>query len=489
MTIPDTMSEIANAVRSGVCAAEQIATDALSRIHRAQPAMNAFISTHDDEALADARRIDKARDQGERLGPLCGVPVAVKDNICTKVGVTTCGSRMLSGFESLYDAFAVQRLRQAGAVIVGKTNLDEFGMGSSCEHSASGPTRNPWDTQRVPGGSSGGSAAAVAARLVPGALGSDTGGSVRQPASFCGVVGLKPSYGRVSRSGLVAYGSSLEQVGPLTTTVADSALMLSVIAGHDTNDSTCADRVVPDDLGALHGQLAGVRIGVCEAHFAEGLDAGVAQVVRAALDTLAASGAMLVPVSLPHMKYATACYYLIATAEASGNLARFDGVRYGRRSEDAKDIGDLYSRSRGEFLGLEVQRRLMLGTYALSSGYYDAYYAKALKVRTLVKRDFDAAFAEVDVIASPVAPTTAFARGEKIDNPLSMYLGDVYTIAANLAGLCAVSIPAGFDDAGLPVGLQLQAAPFQESALLNVAHGFQLITDFHRKQPPKVEAV
>ncbi len=443
MTAPATISETADFVRTGACSAEQFVRDALDRIHRSEPTLNAFISVFDEEAVADARRIDSAREKGEPLGRLCGVPIAVKDNICTNAGLTTCGSRMLSSFESLYDAFAVTRLRVEGAIIIGKTNLDEFGMGSSCEHSVHGPTRNPWDARRVPGGSSGGSAAAVAARVVPGALGSDTGGSVRQPASFCGVVGLKPSYGRVSRSGLVAYGSSLDQIGPMATTVTDAALLLSVIAGHDAQDATCAVGAVPDYADGLAGDLTGVRVGVCEAHFADGLDASVARMVREALDTMAARGAVMVPIELPHMKYATACYYLIATAEASGNLARFDGVRYGRRAADVNDVDELYSASRGAFLGAEVQRRLMLGTYALSSGYYDAYYAKALKVRTLVARDFEAAFADVDVIASPAAPTTAFAFGEKSEDPLSMYLGDVYTVAANLAGLCAISIPAG----------------------------------------------
>lgn len=484
MSYPTTLVETAEAVRTGSISAEEIVRHGLECIHQSQAALNAFVSVEDERSLADARSIDRARASGAALGRLCGVPIAIKDNICTDAGITTCGSRMLESFRSLYEAFAVQRLRREGAVIIGKTNLDEFGMGSSCEHSAHGPTRNPWDTRRVPGGSSGGSGAAVGARLVPGALGSDTGGSVRQPASFCGVVGLKPSYGRVSRSGLVAFASSLDQIGPMTTTVPDAALLLQVIAGHDPRDATSAADPVPPYFDCLDGELNGKRIGVCEAHFADGLDAGVSRTVTSALDRMVERGAKLVPIALPHMKYATACYYLIAPAEASGNLARFDGVRYGKRATDATDINRLYSDTRGAFLGAEVRRRLMLGTYALSSGYYDAYYAKALKVRTLVKQDYDAVFANVDVIASPVAPTTAFAFGEKSRDPLSMYLTDVYTVSANLAGLCAISVPAGFDEDGLPVGLQLQGAPGREQELLNVAHGFQLVTDYHSRRPP-----
>jgi len=485
MTGIETITTLAASLAEKERSAEEVVRDTLRRVERAQPVLNAFLSIHGDEAVDVARRIDRARASGEPLGPLAGVPLAVKDNICTRAGTTTCGSRMLESHRSLYDAFVVERLIRAGAIIVGKTNLDEFAMGSSTEHGAFGATRNPWKLDRVPGGSSGGSAAAVAARLVPGALGSDTGGSIRQPAALCGVVGLKPSYGRVSRFGLVAFGSSLDQIGALTLTVEDAALLLGVIAGHDKRDSTSVDRPVPDYMAGLSRDLSGVRVGTCAEHFAEGLDPAVASAVRAAAGVLTERGASVVPITLPHMKYATACYYLIATSEASGNLARYDGVHYGRRTKGRKDIIELYAHSRGEGFGAEVQRRLMLGTHALSSGYYDAYYLKALKVRTLIKRDFAEAFEKVDVIASPVAPTTAFGQGEKLQDPLAMYLGDVYTVSANLAGLCAISVPAGFDDAGLPIGLQLQAAPFQEQTLLAVAHGYQAVTDYHKMAPPE----
>jgi len=488
MTAIDTITTLAASLAKKERSAEEVVRDTLKRIECAQPILNAFLSIHGDEAVDEARRIDRARASGTPLGVLAGVPLAVKDNICTRAGSTTCGSRMLENHRSLYDAFVVERLTHAGAVIVGKTNLDEFAMGSSTEHGAFGATRNPWKLDRVPGGSSGGSAAAVAARLVPGALGSDTGGSIRQPAALCGAVGLKPSYGRVSRFGLVAFGSSLDQIGHLTLTVEDAALLLGVIAGHDDRDSTSVNRPVPDYAAGLNRDLSAVRIGMCDAHFAEGLDPAVAAAVHAAVQVLTGRGASVVPISLPHMKYATACYYLIATSEASGNLARYDGVHYGRRAQGHKDIIDLYSGSRGEGFGAEVQRRLMLGTHALSSGYYDAYYLKALKVRTLIKRDFAEAFEKVDVIASPVAPTTAFRLGEKLQDPLAMYLSDVYTVSANLAGLCAISVPAGFDGADLPIGLQLQAAPFQEKMLLAVAHGYQTATDYHTMVPPELSA-
>ena len=365
---------------------------------------------------------------------------------------------MLRSFHSRYNAHVVERLTAAGAIIVGHTNLDEFAMGSSTEHSAFGVTRNPWDRQRVAGGSSGGSASAVAAGMVPGALGSDTGGSIRQPASFCGVVGLKPSYGRVSRYGLVAFGSSLDQIGPMATNVRDAALLLGVIAGHDERDSTCVDAPVPDYLTALERPLGGVRVGVSQDYFGDGLDADVRDAVRGAIDSLERSGARLVEIDLPHLKYAVACYYIVAPAEASSNLARYDGVHYGHRTDKPKDIIDLYASTRGEGFGAEVKRRIMLGTYVLSSGYYDAYYLKALKVRTLINRDFERAFEQVDVIASPVAPGTAFPIGEKTDDPMTMYLGDIYTLSANLAGICAIRVPCGFDRASLPVGLKSEPA-------------------------------
>ena len=480
---PETASDIADAVSTGRSTAQQNVRRACDRIDAANETLKAFLSHDGDRALARAGAIDEARAKGDSLGPLAGVPLAIKDNMCTTFGTTTAGSRILEPFRSEYDAHVVTRLENAGAIIVGKTNLDEFAMGSSTENSAFATTRNPWDASRVPGGSSGGSAAAVAAGLVPAALGSDTGGSVRQPASFCGVVGLKPTYGRVSRYGLVAYGSSLDQIGPIATTVSDVALLLTVIAGHDKRDSTSVDAPVPDYLASLDQSLAGVRIGVSEEYFGEGLDDEVSRSVRTAIDVLKDAGAEVVSIHLPHLKYAIACYYLIATAEASSNLARFDGVRYGFRADKPKDITDLYASSRGQAFGAEVKLRIMLGTFALSSGYYDAYYLKALAVRTLIKRDFEAAFSQVDVIASPVAPTTAFKFGDKSDDPLAMYLSDIYTISANLSGICAMSLPCGFDSSGLPIGLQLMGPPFGEERLLSVGHQYQRLTDHHTKRP------
>jgi len=484
-TTPGSIASVLDAMQRKECSAVALVRDTLEQIEQTRDTLNAVVSLLPDTALNAARRVDEARAKGTPLGPLAGVPVAVKDNICTGDGTTTCGSRSLADFRSLYDACAVERLKRAGAIVVAKTNLDEFGMGSSCEHSVFGATYNPWSLDRVAGGSSGGSAAAVAARLVPVALGSDTGGSIRQPASYCGVVGIKPSYGRVSRFGLVAYASSLDQIGVIALNVEDAARVLSVIAGHDPRDSTSVDRPVPNYADQLECDLSGVRVGVCEDHFGEGLDAEVASGVRGAIEVLRERGATLVPIALPHMRYATACYYLIAASEASSNLARYDGIHYGHRAAGADDIVELYAASRGEGLGPEVQRRVMLGTHALSSGYHDAYYLKALKVRTLVKRDFQQAFEQVDVIASPVAPATAFRLGEKLGDPLSMYLTDVYTVSANLAGLCAASVPVGLDSHGLPIGMQLQAAPFAEALLLGVAHAYQRASDFHTLAPPE----
>lgn len=477
------IAEIAQAVTDGERSAVETVRACIERIERLNPRLNAFISVDADRAIARAKAVDEARSRKQPLGPLAGVPVALKDNMCTDFGATTCGSRMLQPFRSEYSAHVAERLEAAGAIIVGKTNLDEFAMGSSTEHSAFGPTLNPWDRDRVAGGSSGGSVAAVTGRLVPAALGSDTGGSIRQPASFCGVVGLKPSYGRVSRYGLVAYGSSLDQIGPITHDVHDAALMLSVIAGHDERDSTSVNEPVPDYVAALDRPLRGLRVGVCEEFFGPGLDLEVAASVREAVELMKREGATVVPIELPHVKYAIACYYLIATAEASSNLARFDGVHYGHRTAAPKDVMDLYASSRGEGFGAEAKRRIMLGTYALSSGYYDAYYLKASKVRTQIKRDFDAAFVDVDVIASPVAPTTAFRLGELVDDPLAMYLADIYTVTANLAGICAISLPCGFSEAGLPIGLQLAGPAFGEEKLLATAHQFQKHTDFHARVP------
>jgi len=484
VTLPCAIREIAAAVRGGKCSAREVIERSLHAASALDSRLHAFLKIEADRALGEADRIDKARTRGDTGGPLAGVPIALKDNMCTTFGATTCGSKILKPFHSKYNAHVVDRLENAGAIILGKTNLDEFAMGSSTENSAFFTTRNPWDHARVSGGSSGGSAAATAARIVPGALGSDTGGSIRQPASFCGVVGLKPTYGRVSRYGLVAFGSSLDQIGPFACDVHDAALLLSVIAGHDARDSTSVDQPVPDYVAALQRPLRGVRIGVSEEYFGEGLSEPVRRAVLEAVETMKRNGAEIVNIQLPHMKYAVACYYIVAPAEASSNLARFDGVHYGHRTSKPTDIIGLYSTSRGEGFGPEVKRRIMLGTYALSSGYYDAYYLKALKVRTLIKRDFESAFEKVDVIASPVAPSTAFRVGEKSEDPLAMYLSDIYTLSANLAGICGISVPCGFDAGGLPIGMQLMGPAFGEEKLLAVGHQYQLLTDHHVKVPP-----
>ena len=453
------------------------------------PGLRAFTDLTADHARRRAERVDADVADGKAIGPLAGVPIAVKDNICTSFGRTTCGSKMLEDYRSPYDATVIRRLEDAGAVIVGKTNLDEFGMGSSTENSAFEPTRNPWNAECVPGGSSGGSAVAVAAGLTPLALGSDTGGSIRQPASFCGVVGLKPSYGRVSRYGLVAYGSSLDQIGPFARNVTDAALMLGVISGKDPQDSTSVERPADDYVaqlsdGKLEERLATLRIGVPEEYFGEGLDPEVRAAIEGAIDVYRSLGAEIVEVSLPHSPYCIAVYYLIATAECSSNLARYDGVHYGRRAADSREIVDLYSSSRAEGFGAEVKRRVMLGTFALSAGYYDAYYNKALKARQLIRRDFERAFERADVLACPTTPTPAFRFGEKLDDPLQMYLADVYTIAANLAGIPAVSIPCGLSSGGLPISLQLLAPLFGETLLLQTARIYERETDWHTRRPP-----
>ncbi|RMF83268.1 MAG: Asp-tRNA(Asn)/Glu-tRNA(Gln) amidotransferase subunit GatA, partial [Planctomycetota bacterium] len=421
---------------------------------------------------------DAAVAKGQSAGSLAGVPIAIKDNICTTFADTTCGSRLLEGYRSPFDATAVERLIAAGCVPVGKTNLDEFAMGSSTEHSGFGVTRNPWDTSCVPGGSSGGSAVAVAAGFVPAALGSDTGGSIRQPAAFCGIVGLKPTYGRVSRYGLVAYGSSLDQIGPLTRDVTDAARLLAAMAGPDPRDTTCYRGATPDFEAALCEDAlvaarARLRIGVAPAMLGDGLDGEVRAAFDEALDVYRALGASIVEVDLPHSAYGIAAYYLIATAECSSNLARFDGVRYGRRAVSAKDIIELYCETRSAGFGLEVKRRIMLGTFALSAGYYDQYYAKALKVRELVRRDFEAVFEKADVLACPTTPTPAFRLGEKSADPLEMFLADAYTVQANLAGVPAISIPCGRSAAGLPIGLQLVAPLFAEERLLQAARLYE----------------
>jgi aspartyl-tRNA(Asn)/glutamyl-tRNA(Gln) amidotransferase subunit A len=468
----------------GEITSEALTGQFLDAIRRREPRVRAFLHVDESAALGQARAVDARRRRGERLGPLAGLPVAVKDVLCTRGEPTTCGSKMLENFRPPYDAHVITRLRQADAVLLGKTNMDEFAMGSSTENSAFQVTRNPWDPERIPGGSSGGSAAAVAACEAPVALGTDTGGSIRQPAGLCGVVGLKPSYGRVSRYGLVAFGSSLDQVGPFAHTVTDAALLLEVIAGHDPRDSTSVDQPVPAYSKAIDEVAPPPTLGVPREYFEEGLDAEVEQAVRSALKVYEGLGARVREVSLPHSKYAIATYYLVATAEASSNLARYDGVHYGYRAPKYGNLIDMYSRTRGQGFGAEVKRRLMLGTYALSSGYKDQYYVKALKVRRLIHDDFDRAFTECDVIVGPTAPTAAFKVGERSADPLAMYLSDIYTISCNLAGLPGISIPCGFTKAGLPVGLQLLAAPFEEEKLLRVARTYERATDWHTRRPP-----
>ena len=445
----------------------------LSRIEATDGRLGAFLRVSPEPALEAARASDARRARGEATSPIDGVPLALKDIFLTKGVETTAGSRILAGFIPPFDATVVKRLRGAGAVLVGKLNMDEFAMGSSNENSAFGPCRNPWDLTRTPGGSSGGSAAAVAARQVFGAFGTDTGGSIRQPASLCGVVGLKPTYGRVSRYGVVAFASSLDQVGPLGRTVADAATMLGAVAGHDPRDQTSSTRPVPDYLAGLEEGARGLRIGVPREWFQGGTEAGVERRIREALAAYEAMGARLVDVELPHSKYGVAAYYLVAPAEASSNLARYDGVRFGPRSP-ARALSDMYGETRDEGFGAEAKRRIMLGTYALSAGYHDAYYLKAQKVRTLVRQDFDRAFERCDVVAGPVSPTVAFALGEKIDDPLQMYLADVYTISCNLAALPGLSVPAGLHPGnGLPVGLQLVGRPFDESTMLRAARALE----------------
>ncbi len=482
-----TLIEIRDAIRSRRGSAREWVTRSLERIERYEPKLHALIEYDGERALRLADEIDARLARGEPVGELAGVPLLIKNNICTSWGRTTCASRILENFRAPYDAHVTEKLQEAGAIILGKTNLDEFAMGSSTETSAFGVTRNPWNLDCVPGGSSGGSAAAVAADLVPASLGSDTGGSIRQPSSFCGVTGLKPTYGRVSRYGLVAYGSSLDQIGPIGRNVPDLALLLNVLAGRDSRDSTSVDEPVPDYLTALDQPFSGVRIGLAAEYFSEGLDPEIRQAVEAAIEAYRAAGAQIVSINLPHMKYAIACYYLIATSEASSNLARYDGVHYGHRTAQPADYIDLYCASRQEGFGAEVRRRIMLGTYALSSGYYDAYYLKALKVRTLIARDFSRAFEEVDVIACPTSPTPAIRIGEKIDNPLAMYLLDIYTVSANLAGIPAISLPCGLTTSGLPIGLQLMGPHFAEASLLRIAHAYQQTTDWHLRRPPLVD--
>jgi len=427
--------------------------------------------------------VNKNPDAENKKGKLAGMPVLLKDNICVKDEETTCGSKILKGFKPPYDATVARKLKNEGAVLIGKANMDEFAFGSSCETSCYGPTKNPWDLERIPGGSSGGSAAAVSADETILALGSDTGGSIRQPAGLCGVVGLKPTYGRVSRYGLIAFASSLDQIGPITKDVLDAALMLNVIAGYDEMDSTSVDTPVPDYTKSLVKDILGLRIGVPKEYFIEGIDKEVEASVRKAIDILKDLGAKIVDISLPHTQYAVSTYYIVAPAEASSNLARFDGVQYGFRAEDANDLVDMYVKTRSEGFGNEAKRRILLGAYCLSTGYYDAYYLKAQKVRTKIKEDFDNAFKICDCIITPTSPTPAFKIGEKAGDPLSMYLSDIFTISANLAGLPAMSIPCGFSENNLPIGLHILAKPFDEETIFRVAYTFEQSTDHHRKSP------
>lgn len=507
-----TATQLLAQLKSGDVTSVDVTGQLLKRIEQHDESVGAFLSVQRDSALEQAEAVDKRRAAGESLGLLAGLPVAVKDVLCMRGEPTTCGSRMLEKFVPPYDATVIEKLKAADAVILGKTNLDEFAMGSSCENSALKTTRNPWDLQRVPGGSSGGAAACVAADFAPLSIGTDTGGSIRQPAAFCGVTGLKPTYGRVSRYGLVAFASSLDQIGPLARTAEDAALLLEAIAGHDGRDSTSAPLEAPRFSLDVKVPLEGVRLGVVREHFGQGLNEDVDKSVREALDVFTTLGAELIDISMPHSKYGIATYYIIAPSEASSNLARYDGAHYGYRCDEQDMLAELaaeqqaaaksdtikleeidsplvrmYRRTRAEGFGDEVKRRIMLGTYALSAGYYDAYYLKALKVRRLIRNDYDAAFGEVDLIVGPTAPTAAYRIGEKTDDPLAMYLGDLYTVTANLAGVGGISIPCGFTQDNLPIGLQLQAPPLEEARLLRAAHMFQQATDWHLRRPANYE--
>ena len=479
-----TLADLQKKFTAGEVTARDIVQSYTLRINQVEPKVKAYITQTKETAMAQAEALDGKLKGWRRTMPLMGMPVAIKDNICTEHVLTTCASRILGNFVPPYDATVIARLRGQGYLLLGKTNLDEFAMGSSTENSAFGPSRNPWNVGHVPGGSSGGSAAAVAADECVAALGSDTGGSIRQPAALCGVVGLKPTYGRVSRFGLVAFASSLDQIGPITKDVTDAAIMLNVIAGHDPLDSTSANLPVPDYTRALKKKdLKKLKVGVPREFFAEGLDPEVGQAVQAAIDELKNLGGEITEISLPTTDYAVAIYYLIATAEASSNLARYDGVKYGLRTKQAKDLLDMYVKTRQEGFGPEVKRRIMLGTYALSAGYYDAYYGKAQAARTMTKQDFDAAFKGVDLIVTPVTPTPAFKLGEKSEDPLQMYLSDIFTISVNLAGVPAISIPCGFSKAGLPIGLQIIGRPFEEETILRAAHAYEQATSWRAKKP------
>lgn len=502
-------AELLRQLQLGAISAVETAEAYLDRIDRQNERVNALVRVDRQKVVEDAGRVDRKRAAGQPLGPLAGLPVVVKDLLCTAGEPTTCGSRMLRDFRPPYDATAVAKLRAADGVILGKANLDEFAMGGSTESSIFGPTRNPWDVNRVAGGSSGGSAAAVAASFAPLAIGTDTGGSIRQPAGLCGITGMKPTYGRVSRFGLVAFASSLDQIGPMAHTAEDCAILLEVLAGHDPRDATCVDRPVPTYRSSLSTPIDGLRLGVVKEHFGPGLNDEVAAAVEQAIEVYRSLGAVIKGIELPHGRYGVATYYVIAPCEASSNLARYDGVHYGHRTDEGALLGELeaerkqlvaagdkkaaenldtalvrmYRRSRSEGFGVEVKRRIMLGTYALSAGYYDAYYLKALKVRRLIRQDFDRAFADVDLIIGPVTPTPAFRIGEKSNDPLAMYREDLYTVTANLAGIGGIAFPCGHSQTGLPIGVQLQGPPFAEELLLRTAHQFQQVTDWHLRRP------
>jgi len=477
-----TIHEASDKLRRREFSSVELTAAVFERIAATDDKVRAYLTLAHDQAIEQAKSADEKLKSGANPAPLLGIPIAVKDNFLTRGLRTTCASRILGDFIPPYNGSTVERLLSAGAVIVGKTNLDEFAMGSSAENSAFFPTHNPWNLDRIPGGSSGGSAAAVAADLCIAALGTDTGGSIRQPAACCGVVGLKPSYGRVSRYGIIAFASSMDQVGPLTKDVRDSALLLQAIAGHDPADSTSANQSVPDYSAALNGNIRGLRIGISKEYFVPGMQPLVYKAVQDAIRELGKNGAVIVDIALPYTEYAVAVYYIIATAEASSNLARYDGMRFGHRA-DAKDLTDTYMISRDEGFGAEVKRRIMLGTYVLSAGYYDAYYLKAQRVRTLIKNDFDEAFKRCDVILTPTAPTTAFKIGEKIQDPLQMYLSDIFTISINLAGLPAISLPCGFDGENMPIGLQIIGKHFDETTVLRTAHAYEQATQWHTRKP------
>jgi len=483
-----TCHEIHKLLKSKEVTSVEVTSAVISRIEAIEPKIHAYITTCFDEAIEQAKNIDKKIAKGEEIHPLAGIPIAVKDNMCTKGIKTTCASKILHNFIPPYDAFVIQRLKEVGAVIIGKTNMDEFAMGSSCENSYFGPTKNPWDLNTVPGGSSGGSTACIAADEAILALGSDTGGSIRQPAALCGIVGFKPTYGRVSRFGLIAFASSLDQIGPITKDVTDCALLLNLICTHDKNDSTSYEYPTPDYTKSLINDVSEIKIGIPKEYFIEGVDIEVKKGVEQAIRLLEGLGAEVLEISLPHTEYCVAVYYLIAPAEASSNLARYDGVQYGYRATDngqktESRLLNMYERTREEGFGDEVKRRIMIGTYALSAGYYDAYYLKAQKVRTLIKEDFEEAFKKCDVLITPTSPTPAFKLGEKTKDPLKMYLSDIFTISGNLSGIPGISIPCGFTQNGLPIGLQILAPIFGEEKLLQVAYTFEQNTDYHLKKP------